>query len=282
MSSIFKSSIGKKLVMSISGLFLILFLTLHMCINLISVFSEEGFEKACEFMALPIIDIMVPILAAGFAIHIIFAIILTAGNLKARGKVRYEVPNKAATDSFAARNMFVLGLIIFLGLALHLTDFWANMQLKDWMGNEPDNPNMLLANTFGNVRITIMYLLWFAAIWFHLTHGFWSAFQTVGLNNNIWMKRLKWIAYIYVTVLMLGFAVTAVTACVKANSNTLGTIEHEEFTGIDPYGNDDPQTAEENLLSSNLDEVNQTTPADIQEIPVAAKRCPHCTSELKK
>lgn len=253
--------------MSISGLFLILFLTLHMCLNLVSVFSEEGFEKVCEFMGLPIIGIMVPVLAAGFVIHIIFAIILTIGNLKARGKVRYEVPNKAATDSFAARNMFVLGLMVAIGLALHLTDFWANMQLKEWMGAEADNPNMLMANTFGNVGITVMYLLWFVVIWFHLTHGFWSAFQTIGWNNNIWLKRLKWITCIYVTLLMLGFAVTAVAGCIRANSNSVGAIHHEEYTGIDPYGNDEPpQLVDDNLMSSNLDEVAQTPAAEQQAV----------------
>ena len=124
MAKLFTSSIGKKLIMSVTGLFMILFLTMHMALNLTSVFSAETFKAVCDFMALPIVTIMVPILAAGFVFHIVYAIILEVGNLKARGGAkRYEVANKAATDSWAAKNMIWLGLIVLLGLCLHLTDF---------------------------------------------------------------------------------------------------------------------------------------------------------------
>ncbi len=218
MANIFSSSIGKKLVMSITGLFLILFLTLHMSINFISVFSPSDFEAACEFMALPIVSIMVPILAAGFVIHIIYAFILSLHNIKSRGGLkRYGAAKKAKTDSWAARNMIVLGIIVLLGLALHLTDFWANMQLKVWTGNAPDDPNMLLYSTFGNIRITVLYILWFITIWFHLSHGFWSALQTIGWNNEIWFQRWKVIGIVVVTILMLGFVLVAAVACARAN-----------------------------------------------------------------
>lgn len=216
--SIFSSSIGKKLIMSISGLFLILFLTMHMVLNFTSVFSAEAFQAVCDFMALPIVSIMVPVLAFGFVIHIVYAFILTAGNLKSRGGLkRYEVATKTETDSWAAKNMIYLGAIVLLGLAVHLTHFWAKMQLQDFMGNEPQDPNMLLSQTFGNVWITILYLIWFVAIWLHLSHGFWSALQSIGWNNKIWLKRLKVISIVYVTLLMAGFAVTAIVACCGAN-----------------------------------------------------------------
>lgn len=216
--SIFSSSIGKKLIMSISGLFLILFLTMHMVLNFTSVFSAEAFQAVCDFMALPIVSIMVPVLAFGFVIHIVYAFILTAGNLKSRGGLkRYEVATKTETDSWAAKNMIYLGAIVLLGLAVHLTHFWAKMELQDFMGNEPQDPNMLLSQTFGNVWITILYLIWFVAIWLHLSHGFWSALQSIGWNNKIWLKRLKVISIVYVTLLMAGFAVTAIVACCRAN-----------------------------------------------------------------
>lgn len=216
--SIFKSSIGKKLIMSISGIFLVLFLTLHMCLNLVSVFSAEGFQKVCDFMGLPIVSIMVPVLAFGFVIHIIYAIILTASNLKSRGGLkRYEVATKSETDSWASKNMIYLGIIVLLGIAIHLTHFWADMQLQEFTGGEAADPNMLLSQTFGSVGITILYLIWFAAIWLHLSHGFWSALQTLGWNNGIWLKRLKVIGIAYVTILMAGFAITAIVACCKAH-----------------------------------------------------------------
>ena len=168
-------------------------------------------------MALPVITVIVPILALGFIIHIIYATVLTLGNLKARGNMRYAVPHKGASDSLAAKNMFVLGIIVLGVLVFHLTHFWADMQLQEWMGNEPTDPNELLAGTFGSPLITVIYIIWFAALWFHLTHGFWSAFQTIGFNNMIWIKRLKVIAYIVATIIFLGFTATALAACFRAN-----------------------------------------------------------------
>ena len=218
MAKLFTSSIGKKLIMSVTGLFMILFVTLHMVLNFTSVFSADTFQAVCDFMALPIVTIMVPILAAGFIFHIIYAIILEIGNLKARGGLkRYEVSNKAATDSWSAKNMIWLGLIVLCGLGIHLSHFWAKMQLADLTGGEIADPNMLLGQTFGNVWMLIIYLVWFFALWMHLTHGFWSAFQTIGWSGQKWLKRTKVIGIIYATLLMGGFAVTAIVACLKAH-----------------------------------------------------------------
>lgn len=219
MASIFKSSIGKKLLMSISGLCLILFLTFHMVMNLTYVFDPDSvvYGTICEILSMGWVNVVVPILAAFFLVHIVYAFILTIGNIKARGDQRYAVPNKAKTDSWSARNMFVLGLIVLLGIALHLTDFWAKMQLQNWLGGAEGDPYDLMALTFGRWWVTAMYIIWFAALWLHLTHGFWSALQTLGWNNNIWMKRWKWITCIYVTLLMLGFVIVALYAYCKAN-----------------------------------------------------------------
>ena len=218
MAKLFTSSIGKKLIMSVTGLFMILFVTMHMVLNFTSVFSAETFQAVCDFMALPIVTIMVPILAAGFVFHILYAIILEAGNLKARGGVkRYEVSNKAATDSWAAKNMIWLGIIVLCGLCIHLSHFWSKMQLADLTGGEVADPNALLSQTFGNIWMLIIYLVWFFALWMHLTHGFWSAFQTIGWSGQKWLKRTKVIGIIYATLLMGGFAVTAIVAYLKAN-----------------------------------------------------------------
>ena len=218
MANIFTSSIGKKLIMSVTGLFVVLFLCIHMALKFVSIFSAEAFQGVCDFMGLPIVGIMVPVLAAGFIIHIIYAFILTLGNLKARGGIkRYEVSTKSDTDSWAAKNMIWLGLIVLIGIALHLTDFWAHMQLADWTGGEAADPNALLASTFGSIPVTILYLVWFFSIWMHLSHGFWSALQTIGWSNQLWFKRTKVIGIVVVTIIMLGFAATAVVACAKAN-----------------------------------------------------------------
>ena len=217
MATIFKSSIGKKLIMSISGLFLILFLLIHVTINALSLISPEAFQAGCDFMALPIITVIVPILALGFIIHILYALILTLHNLKARGGYsRYAVASKAQTESWAATNMFVLGIIVLGILVFHLTHFWADMQLKEWSGVEATDPYLLLTATFGHWYNVVIYIIWFGALWFHLTHGFWSAFQTIGWDNKVWIKRLQVISYIFATLIFLGFATVAINACLMA------------------------------------------------------------------
>jgi succinate dehydrogenase / fumarate reductase cytochrome b subunit len=212
MGNLLTSSIGKKLIMSLSGFFLMIFLIVHLTVNATSLIGPEAFKAACEFMALPIVKILVPVLAAGFIIHIAYATMLTISNLRARGNQRYEVSQKGEADSWAARNMFVLGIIILGFLAFHLSHFWAEMQLKNFMGQEETDPNFLMSQTFGNIWILIAYIIWFAALWFHLTHGFWSAFQSVGLNNGKWLSRLKVVAYIFSTIIAAGFIVVAIAA----------------------------------------------------------------------
>ena len=221
------SSITKKLIMSISGLFLIVFLLLHMTINLFSVIdtckgtygAADGlFQAGCDFMALPIVTIMVPVLAAGFLVHIVYAMILTAGNIQARGGIsRYASGSKGKAESWASKNMFVLGIIVLGLLAFHLNHFWAEMQLKEFMGEHATDPYLLLNVTFKNWWMVVLYIVWFAALGFHLTHGFWSAFQTVGWSNQIWEKRLTYIGYFFVAVLVLGFAAVAINAFAQAN-----------------------------------------------------------------
>ena len=164
---------------------------------------------------------MVPILAAGFIIHIIYAIYLSWTNYKARGNNRYAVANKSQADNWAAKNMLVLGIVVLGILAFHLTHFWADMQLQQFKGVPHDqlaDPYGLLLTTFGTWWVTVLYIVWFVALWMHLTHGFWSAFHTLGWNNNIWIGRLKVISYIVATIICLVFVAVAVVSCLKANA----------------------------------------------------------------
>ena len=220
------SSITKKLIMSISGLFLIVFLLLHMTINFFSVIdtfkgtygAADGlFQAGCDFMALPIITIMVPVLAAGFLVHIVYAFILSWGNYKARGTERYAVANKTKAESWAAKNMLVLGVVVLGVVAFHLNHFWADMQLAEFQGHHAENPYVLLNATFSSWIWVVVYIVWFVALGLHLCHGFWSAFQSMGLSNKNWEKRLLYIGYVVVAVIVLGFSAVAVNACLQAN-----------------------------------------------------------------
>ena len=212
--------------MSISGLFLIVFLLLHMTINLFSVIDSfagtygaaDGlFQKGCDFMALPIVTIMVPVLAAGFLVHIAYALILSYGNFKARGTERYAVANKTKAESWAAKNMLVLGVVVLGIVVFHLNHFWADMQLAEFQGHHAENPYTLLNATFQNGWMVVIYVIWFAALGLHLQHGFWSAFQSIGMSNKIWEKRLLCIGRVFVGIIVLGFSAVAVNAFLQAN-----------------------------------------------------------------
>jgi len=214
------SSVGRKLVMSISGLFLILFLTFHMAMNLVAVFSEEAYNMVCEFLGAnwyALVGTMV--LAAGFVIHIVYAFWLTFQNRKARGVERYAVTSKPKSVEWASQNMLVLGIIVALFFILHLTQFWYKMQLNEITGIAPDvDPQdgvALIKATFSQPLFVLLYLVWFVAIWFHLTHGFWSALQTIGWNNKIWFERWRTISTIFATVIFAGFAFVVIFFYVK-------------------------------------------------------------------
>ncbi len=213
------SSIGRKVIMSVSGIALILFLTFHGCMNLVALFSKEGYNMVCEMLGANWYAVAATMgLAVLVAIHFIYAIILTLQNRKARGKDRYAVVNKPDQVEWASQNMFVLGIVVVLGLLLHLFNFWYNMMFAELVNagmpfiNEvasaADGYGMIVY-TFSNPIYTALYIIWFVALWFHMTHGFWSAFQTLGWNGKIWFNRWRTIGTVYVTVLMLIFVVVA-------------------------------------------------------------------------
>ena len=124
------SSIGRKVVMSVTGIALILFLTFHCCMNIVALFSEEGYNMICEFLGANWYALVATLgLAALAVIHIVYAFILTAQNRTARGGNRYAVATtvNAGKVEWYSKNMLVLGLIILIGLLLHMKDFWYNM-----------------------------------------------------------------------------------------------------------------------------------------------------------
>lgn len=203
--------------MSISGLFLILFLLFHMSMNIAAVFSVEAYNAICEFLGANWYALVgTLILAFGVVVHLVYATILTLHNRSSRGAQRYAVEAMPEEVTWASRNMFVLGLIIVSGLLLHLYNFWYKMQFAEIIGNHslgefgPTDGAAYISALFSNPIYCIVYLIWFAAIWFHLTHGFWSAFHTIGWDNQIWIKRLKCIAKVVATIIFLGFAVVVV------------------------------------------------------------------------
>ena len=210
------SSIGRKVVMSVTGLALILFLTFHMAMNLVAIFSAEAYNMICAFLGANWYA-LVATAGLGFlvVVHIVYAFWLTMQNRAARGSERYAVNATPKGVEWASQNMLVLGIIVLLGLGLHLFNFWAKMQLPEvlhMLGMHVDTANVTngvyhIVNTFSCPVYSILYLVWLAALWFHLTHGFWSALHTLGWNNKIWFERWRVIGNIYSTIVVFGFAV---------------------------------------------------------------------------
>ena len=206
------SSIGRKVVMSVTGIALILFLTFHCCMNVAALFSEKAYNTICELLGANWYAIVATLGLAALAVcHIVYAFILTAQNRRARGASRYEVTVKPEKVEWASQNMLVLGIIILLGLLLHLFNFWFNMMFAELtgmaVGHLPSDGFAFICDTFGNPLYAVLYIIWLVAIWFHLTHGFWSAMQTLGISGKVWFCRWKCIGMVYTTILMIAFVV---------------------------------------------------------------------------
>ena len=206
------SSIGRKVVMSVTGIALILFLTFHCCMNVAALFSGDAYNMICELLGANWYAVAATLgLAALAVIHIVYAFILTAQNRRARGNQRYEVTAKPEKVEWASQNMLVLGIIIVLGLLLHLFNFWFNMMFAELTGmsvaHNPADGFAFIQDTFANPVFVVLYIIWLVALWFHLTHGFWSAIQTLGWSGKTWFCRWKTIGMIYSTILLLLFIV---------------------------------------------------------------------------
>ena len=194
------SSIGRKVVMSVTGVALILFLTFHMSMNVAALFSGEAYNMICEFLGANWYALVATLgLAFLTVVHIVYAFWLTMQNRAARGNERYSVTARSKKVEWASQNMLVLGIIVLLGLLLHLFNFWYNMMFADGFA--------YIQDTFANPLYVVLYIVWLVAIWFHLSHGFWSAMQTFGWNGKVWFNRWKVIGIVYTTLLMLGFLV---------------------------------------------------------------------------
>lgn len=206
------SPIGRKVVMSVTGICLILFLTFHCCMNVAAFFSADAYNTICKLLGSNWYAIVGTLGLAFLAVcHIVYAFILTAQNRRARGNNRYAVTASYDKVTWASKNMLVLGLIILLGLIIHLYNFWGHMMFAEIAGlqvaHDPADGFAWIQQTFSNPVFSVLYLIWICAIWMHLSHGFWSAMQTLGINGKVWFRRWQVIGVTYVTILMGVFAI---------------------------------------------------------------------------
>ena len=220
-----KSSLGRKLVMAVTGCFLVLFLLFHMAMNCAALFSAEAYNMICAFLGANWYALVATVvLAGGVVVHFAYALLLTIQNRKARGNVRYAMTVKEKGVDWASKNMLVIGFVVLCGLGLHLAHFWSKMQLTEIMGAHenslglsPTDGAALIAFTFSKWYNAALYIVWLAGLWFHLTHGVWSMFQTAGWANDTWYPRLKCLSNVVSTLICGGFALVVVFFFLKEN-----------------------------------------------------------------
>ena len=210
--------------MSVTGLFLILFITFHAVMNAVALVSMDAYEAICHFLGANWYALAgTAVIAAGVVLHIVYALWLTIQNRKARGNDRYAVNKRPKSVEWASQNMLALGIFVLCFMALHLVQFWAKMQLPeiqerylgDYSVTVMGGQEAILA-AFSCPWTLPIYLVGFAALWFHLTHGIWSAFQSVGTSNNVWLPRWKAISCWWATIVCALFAIEAIVFTIMA------------------------------------------------------------------
>lgn len=207
----FSSSIGKKLIMGITGLFLILFLIVHCFINALIFMNDGGvtFNTGAHFMASNwIIRAGEIVLFLGLLLHIYQALRLTLDNQKAR-PVKYAVTNGQANSTWYSRSMGLLGTLLLIFLIVHLSNFWVvsrftGIPTEDALGQE--DLYAVMRQSFMDIRIVILYVLAMVSLAYHLLHGFSSAFQTMGWNHKKYSPVIRTVGIWYSIGISLLFA----------------------------------------------------------------------------
>jgi succinate dehydrogenase / fumarate reductase cytochrome b subunit len=209
MSKVLFSSISKKIVMALAGLFLLVFLPVHLVINLMLLRTDPvPFTNAAHFMAtFPLVKIVEIVLMGAILIHITWGIFLQIQNWLAR-PVGYVSGNKSET-SFFSRFMIWTGATIFTFLVLHFFNFY--FIKLGLVAGDPEDFYTLAHNLFKIPAYNYIYLTCFALLGFHLYHAFSSAFKTLGLNHRIWTPVVNVIALIYAILLPAGFAFISIS-----------------------------------------------------------------------
>ena len=218
------------MLMAVTGAFLLLFVTFHCLMNAVAIVWPAAYNSICEFLGANWYALIGTVIIAVFVvIHIIYAVILTLQNRKARGSQRYAISVRPKSVEWSSQNMLVLGIVILAFLAVHMIQFWAKMQLQEVRGVDMEFPpaagTLFIQQAFELPWTLVVYCIGFIALWFHLNHGFWSMFQSIGWNNTNWMPRLKKISCVWVSVVVLLFVAEGVVFTVRAHDKYYLTNE---------------------------------------------------------
>lgn len=207
-ASTLTSSIGKKLLVGITGLFLCSFLVVHCGINALIFFNDGGalFNAGAEFMGTNwLIRTMEIVLFAGLILHIVQALALQLENKKAR-PIAYLKYDGGSNSTWYSRSMALLGTLILIFLILHLKHFWVVSRFTDHITSGEETLFEEMKEVFENPLVVIIYVLAQFSLAYHLLHGFQSGFQTLGLNHKKYTPTIKLAGVIFSVIIPLLFA----------------------------------------------------------------------------
>lgn len=212
--------------MALTGICLVLFVTFHVLMNAVAICWPGAYNAVCQFLGA---NWYALIASAGLAflalVHIIDAVVLTIQNRKARGNDRYAVNARPKSVEWSSQNMLVLGIVVVAFLCVHMVQFWARMQYQEVIGASYAYHGVALPAAAGTIYLQLafqeawtlpVYLIGFIALWFHMNHGFWSMWQSIGWDNQIWLPRWKAIGCWWVTIVCGLFAIEACVFTYKA------------------------------------------------------------------
>ena len=213
-SGLLSSSIGKKFIMGLTGLFLVSFLIVHVSINSCIFFNDGGqtFNAAAHFMATnPVIRIVEIGLFAGLLLHIFQSLLLTLENKKAR-PVAYAQINGAANSSWYSRSMGILGSLLLIFLVIHLKHFWIDTKIAVFSGKADEHDTFAeMREVFSLWYVVVIYVCGVCSLMYHLLHGFQSAFQTLGVNHKKYTPLIKKMGIWFSIIVCLLFAAMPIT-----------------------------------------------------------------------
>ncbi|MFZ4798498.1 MAG: succinate dehydrogenase cytochrome b subunit [Bacteroidia bacterium] len=208
-TKMFSSSLGQKLIMAITGLFLISFLVVHCTLNSLIFLNDDGvtFNAGAEFMATnPLIRIVEVVLFIGLLLHVVKAFVLIKNNNKSR-PVKYAAYDGKANSKWYSRSMGILGSLLLIFLVIHLNHFWVGTKVLQYNGTiVGHNTFHELVEVFHNPLNVLVYLLGVISLGYHLMHGFQSAFQTLGVNHKKYTPFIKSFGNIFSILIAFVFA----------------------------------------------------------------------------
>ncbi|HVU95618.1 MAG TPA: succinate dehydrogenase cytochrome b subunit [Puia sp.] len=218
-SELFTSSVGKKFVMGLTGIFLILFLIVHVCVNA-CIWAMDGgqmFNLAAHFLGTTVVMRTLEIgLFAGFILHIVQAYVLEQQNRKKRS-VGYQVPMGNKGSKWYSRYMGWLGTFVLLFLVIHIKNFWIPSRFLEMPevsyppGVEVHDLFSLMKDTFTNIWLVVIYLIGCLALAYHLMHGFQSAFRSLGVSNSRYLKLINGVGVGFAIIVPLAFAMMPIS-----------------------------------------------------------------------